>query len=58
MDRQEVHLTRKIEVSSAHSYTLDALSSAEREATFGKSAATHAHGSTSALICSRQVLPK
>lgn len=44
MDRQEVHLTRKIEVSSAHSYTLDALSPAEREATFGKSAATHAHG--------------
>jgi len=39
-----VHLTRKIEVSSAHSYVLDKLSPEERIATFGKSAATHAHG--------------
>jgi 6-pyruvoyltetrahydropterin/6-carboxytetrahydropterin synthase len=40
----EVFLTRKIEISAAHSYVLDKLSPEERIATFGKSAATHAHG--------------
>jgi 6-pyruvoyltetrahydropterin/6-carboxytetrahydropterin synthase len=39
-----VYLTRRIEISSAHSYTLETLSEEERIATFGKSAATHAHG--------------
>lgn len=33
-----------MEVSAAHSYSLDTLSPEERNATFGKSAATHAHG--------------
>ncbi|MCA9443734.1 MAG: 6-carboxytetrahydropterin synthase, partial [Candidatus Omnitrophica bacterium] len=39
-----VYLTRRIEISSAHSYSLDTLTEEERIATFGKSAATHAHG--------------
>ena len=39
-----VHLSRRIEISAAHSYRLDTLSEEERIATFGKSAATHAHG--------------
>ena len=39
-----VRLTRRIEISAAHSYRLDTLSEQERIATFGKSAATHAHG--------------
>jgi len=39
-----VFLTRRMEISSAHSYVLDTLSPEERIATFGKSAATHAHG--------------
>lgn len=43
-DSNTVYLTRRIEISSAHSYTLDSLSEEERIATFGKSAATHAHG--------------
>lgn len=44
MRKHEVYLTRKLEISSAHSYVLDTLSPSERLATFGKSAATHAHG--------------
>jgi len=43
-ESKTVYLTRRIEISSAHSYILDSLSKEERIATFGKSAATHAHG--------------
>ena len=39
-----VYLTRRLEISCAHSYQLETLSPEERVATFGKSAATHAHG--------------
>ncbi len=39
-----VYLTRRIEISTAHSYVLETLPPEERLATFGKSAATHAHG--------------
>lgn len=42
--RRTVQLTRKIEISAAHSYVLDKMTPEERIATFGKSAATHAHG--------------
>jgi len=39
-----IYLTRRIEISAAHSYVRDVLTPEERAATFGKSAATHAHG--------------
>ncbi len=39
-----VFLTRRIEISTAHSYVLETLTPEERIRTFGKSAATHAHG--------------
>lgn len=39
-----VYLTRRIEISTAHSYVLDTLTPQERLAAFGKSAASHAHG--------------
>ncbi len=39
-----VYLTRRIEISAAHSYALGTLTPEARIRTFGKSAATHAHG--------------
>jgi 6-pyruvoyltetrahydropterin/6-carboxytetrahydropterin synthase len=43
-EKDYVYLTRRLEISAAHSYALDTLSPEERVAAFGKSAATHAHG--------------